>query len=73
MDSQTDSETLDNISENDISLIRGGELDTDFLGPDRDVNSSKDIHSTKPFLILDELMPSLLTHNSTNTTMSTTS
>ena len=73
MDSQTDSETLNNILENDMILIRGGESDTDFLGPDLDVNCCEDIHTTKPFSILDELMPSLSTHNSTNTTMSTPS
>ena len=73
MDSQIDSETLNNILENDMISLSGGESDANLLGPDVDVNSHEDIPTTKPFSILEELLTSPPTHNSTNTTTSTTS
>ena len=73
MDSQIDRKTLDNFLENDMISLSGWELNTDFLGPDFDVIYYKDIHITKPFSILQELMASPPTHNSTNTNTSTTS
>ena len=73
MDSQTDSEALDNFFENDMILLSGGELDTGLLGPDLDVNFHKDVYNTKPFSILDELMASPPIHYSTNTTKFTKS
>ena len=67
MDSQIEGKTLDNFLENDMISLSGWELDTDFLGPDLDVIYHKDVHTIKPFSILNELMTSLPTHNSTNT------
>ena len=78
MDSQIDSNLLDNILENDIISLISGESDTDLLGPDLDLNLHEDMDTTKLYSILDELMASPPTHNtkqqySTNTTTSTTS
>ena len=73
MDSQLDSETLNNLLENDIISLSGGESDKDLLGSDPDTNSREDIRIKKHFSILDELMASPPMHNSTNTDMSTTS
>ena len=39
MGSQIDSETLDNMLENGMISLSGGESDTDLLGLDVDVNS----------------------------------
>ena len=41
MDSQVDSETLNNLLENDIISLSGGESDKDLLGSDLDINSRK--------------------------------
>ena len=71
MDTQVDSEILASILEYDMILVSGGDID--ILGPDLVVNSHEDMHTTKPFSILDELMTSQPTHNLTNTTTSTTS
>ena len=73
MDSQVDSETLNNLLENDIISLSGGESDKDLLGSDPDTNSREDMRIKKHFSILDELMASPPIHNSTNTNMSTTS
>ena len=73
MDSQVDNEILNNLLENDMISLSGGESDIDFLGSDPDTNSREDMRTTKPFSILDELLASPLIPNSTNTTTSTTS
>ena len=73
MDSQVDSETLNNLLENDIISLSGGESDKDLLGSDPDTNSREDMRIKKHFSILDELLASPPIHNSTNTDMSTTS
>ena len=73
MDSQVDNEILNNLLENDMISLSGGESDIDFLGSDPDTNSREDMRTTKPFSILDELLASPLIRNSTNTTTSTTS
>ena len=73
MDSQIDSETMEKMLQNDTISISGGESNADLPVPALDVNSHEDINTSKPFSILDELMVSLPTHNSTHTTMSTTS
>ena len=77
MDSQIDSEMLDNILENDIILLIGGESDINLLGPDLGLDLYEDMDTTKLYSILDELMASKTTYNikhqySTNTTTSTT-
>ena len=77
MDGQIGSETLHNILENYVISLSGRESYRDLLVPDLDVNSHEDTHTTnhaqRPFSILDELMTSPATHNSTITTTSTTS
>ena len=77
MDSQIDCEMLDNILENDIILLIGGESDINLLGPDLGLDLYEDMDTTKLYSILDELMASKTTYNikhqySTNTTTSTT-
>ena len=67
MDSQIDSEALNNLLEDDMISLSGGELDT----PNTDGNNQNDIHIIKPISILDELLASPPIDNSTNTTMST--
>ena len=73
MDSKADSETLNNLLENDMIPLSGEESDIDLLGPDPDINSQEDMRITKPFSILDELLASPPIRNSTNTTTPTTS
>ena len=68
MGSQIDSETMEKMLQNDTISISGGESNADLPVPALDVNSHEDIHTSKPFSILDELMVSLPTHNSTHTT-----
>ena len=63
MDSQIDSEILDNILENHIISLSGGESDIDLLGPDLGLNLHEDIDTMKPYSILDELMASRPTCN----------
>ena len=53
MDSQVDNEILNNLLENDMISLSGGESDIDFLGSDPDTNSREDMRTTKPFSILD--------------------
>ena len=73
MDSQVDSETLNNLLENDMISLSGGESDIDLLGSDPYTNSREDMRTKKHFSVLDELLASPPIHNSTNTTKSTTS
>ena len=73
MDSQLDNEIPNNILENDINLVSGGELDTDLLVLELNLKSHEQIHTTKPYSILNQLVSSPPIHNSTNTTTSTTS
>ena len=77
MDGQIGSETLHNILENDVISLSARESYRDLLVPDLHINSHEDTHTTnhahRPFSILDELMTSPATHNSTITTTSTTS
>ena len=73
INSKTDSDILSNILENDMISLIGGELHIDPLRPDLSLNSHEDIHTMKPFSILDDLVASPPTHNSTNTNTSTTS
>ena len=73
MDSQNDSKTLNNLLENVIFSLRGGEADTDLLAPDPDANYPKDRHTMKPFSILDESLASSPIHSFTKTTTSTSS
>ena len=73
IDSKTDSDILSNILENDMILLIGDELHIDLLRPDLSLNSHEDIYTMKPFSILDDLVASPPTHNSTNTNTSTTS
>ena len=49
-----------------------GESDTDLQGSNPGANSQEDMHTTKPFSILDELLDSPPICNCTNTTASTT-
>ena len=71
MDSQVNSEALNNLLENDMISQSRGEPNIDLLGSDPDTNSREDMHITKPFSILNELVDSPPTRNSTNTTTST--
>ena len=73
MDSQVDSETLNNLLENDMISLSGGESDIDLMGSDPDTNYREDMRTTKHFSILDKLLASSTTRNSTNSTTSTTS
>ena len=73
MDSQVDSETLNNLLENDIISLSGGKSDKDLLRSEPDTNSREDMRIKKHFSILNELLASPPIHNSTNTDMSTTS
>ena len=73
MDSKADSEILNNLLEDDMISLSGGESDIDLLGPDPDINSQEDMRITKPFSILYELLASPPIRNSTNTTTPTTS
>ena len=68
MDSQVNSEALNNLLENDTIWPN-----IDLLGSDPDTNSREDMHITKPFSILNELVDSPPTRNSINTTTSTPS
>ena len=72
MDSQVDSETLNNLLENDMISLSGAESDIDLLGLIQKI-SREDMRTKKKFSILDELLASPPIHNSTNTTTSTTS
>ena len=73
MDSQVDSETLNNLLVNDMISLSSEESDIDLLGSDPNTNSRDDMRTTKHFSILDELLASPPIPNSTNTTTSTTS
>ena len=53
--------------------ISGGESDIDLLGSNPDTNYREDMRTTKHFSILDEILTTPPTRNSTNTTSSTTS
>lgn len=74
VDSQIDNEILNNILDNDIILLSCKESDVDLLEPDDGLNLHKNMDTTKPCSILDELNASLPNHNikhqySTNTTI----
>ena len=73
MDSQVDSGTLNNLLENDMISLSGGESTIDLLGSDLDINSREDRCTIKHFSIIDELLASPPIHNSSNTTTSSTS
>ena len=49
MDSQVDSETLNNLLENDMISLNGGESDIDLLGSDPYTNSREDMRNKKIF------------------------
>ena len=51
MDSQANSETFNNLLENDMISLSGGESDIDLLGSDPDTNSQEDMCTTKHFSI----------------------
>ena len=55
MDGQIYSKTLNNILENDMISLSHGSSDTYLLGLDLDINSHEDIHTMKPFSILNQL------------------
>ena len=63
IDSQIDSKIVDNILENDIVLLSGGESDTNLLGPDMGLNLHEGMNTTKPYSILNELMAIPPNHN----------
>ena len=70
MDSQMHSELLNQILEEDIILLSGGESDTDLMGLDKDLNI------TRLYSIIDELMdgpPTQHTKHQTSTVFSTIS
>ena len=73
MDSQVDNETLNNLLENDMISLNGGESDIDLLGSDPYTNSREDMRTKKHFSVLEELLASPPIHSSTNSTKSTTS
>ena len=57
IDSQVDSETLNNLLENDMISLSGGESDIDLLGSDPDTNSQEDMCTAKHFSILMNYWP----------------
>ena len=56
MDSQTNSELLNEMLEVDISSLSGGESDIDLLGPDFGLDPKEDLNTTRLYSIIDELM-----------------
>ena len=57
MDSQANSETFNNLLENDMISLSGGESDIDLLGSDPDTNSQEDMCTAKHFSILMNYWP----------------
>ena len=62
MDSQMNSELLNEMLEGNIISLSSGESNIDLLGPDFGLDPKEGLNTTKPYSIIDELMDGSPTH-----------